>query len=185
MADGAGRGVRGDPCYPKSARDSLVARAHLLVHIAIKRGTLPEQETQLCVDCGAQAECYDHRNYHEPPKVGPVCKPCNTRRGPGFPYPTQEDGLVHKILLPEGAKSAGRLWDSLIGGEGYGLTEYCVHAEVDWAEIEEATDSLERRFTDSQRRKLYANHSLRSFPGYGRYEYFKARDPWAIDAEAV
>jgi hypothetical protein len=39
-----------------------------------------------CVDCGAGAQCYDHRDYHKPLQVEPVCRPCNVRRGVGAPF---------------------------------------------------------------------------------------------------
>jgi hypothetical protein len=35
-----------------------------------------------CVDCGAPATDYDHRNYDKPLDVDPVCHKCNCRRGP-------------------------------------------------------------------------------------------------------
>jgi len=34
-----------------------------------------------CVDCGDQAQCYDHRDYLAPFAVEPVCQACNARRG--------------------------------------------------------------------------------------------------------
>lgn len=38
-----------------------------------------------CIDCGAQATCYDHRDYSKPWAVEPVCDRCNTLRGPAKP----------------------------------------------------------------------------------------------------
>jgi hypothetical protein len=37
-----------------------------------------------CVDCGAQARDYDHRDYNKPLEVDPVCRRCNLRRGPAI-----------------------------------------------------------------------------------------------------
>lgn len=37
-----------------------------------------------CKDCGSQAEVYDHRDYHKPLEIEPVCKACNFKRGPGL-----------------------------------------------------------------------------------------------------
>jgi hypothetical protein len=179
MADGS-RGVRNSPYYPQSVRDRLVARAHYIVLLAIKRGTLPEQETQSCVDCGAQAECYDHRNYHEPLKVVPVCKPCNTRRGPGFPYPTDDDGQVHKILLPDGASNAGMRWSSVDGGEGFMPAALPCHADIDWLDVEAEVDDGRDR-VKNEMHLFHRNQSRRThFRGNARADYFKARDPWGL-----
>ena len=35
-----------------------------------------------CIDCGATATCYDHRDYSKPWAVEPVCDRCNKLRGP-------------------------------------------------------------------------------------------------------
>lgn len=62
------------------------------VQEAIARGLLPRVCTRYracfeeikpipCVDCGEQAQCYDHRDYLEPLVVEPVCDPCNYHRG--------------------------------------------------------------------------------------------------------
>ena len=37
-----------------------------------------------CVDCGARASCYDHRDYNKPLDVDPVCRSCNYKRGPAI-----------------------------------------------------------------------------------------------------
>ena len=57
--------------------------AHTKVHEAIKEGTLPRlgQGDILCVDCGAIAVEYDHRDYQKPLEVEPVCRKCNAKRG--------------------------------------------------------------------------------------------------------
>lgn len=49
---------------------------------AVKEGRLPRVSTQTCVDCGKQAQAYDHRRYSAPLDVVPVCTPCNFKRGP-------------------------------------------------------------------------------------------------------
>ena len=36
----------------------------------------------ICVDCGAKATVYDHRDYRRPLDVVPVCHRCNLLRGP-------------------------------------------------------------------------------------------------------
>jgi len=45
---------------------------------------LEKHEIPKCVDCGEEAESYDHRDYFEPLKVEPVCIRCNTLRGPAY-----------------------------------------------------------------------------------------------------
>lgn len=59
--------------------------AHSKVQKAVSRGDLPAVQTQTCVDCGAPATDYDHRDYNKPLDVEPVCRPCNGVRGPGIP----------------------------------------------------------------------------------------------------
>lgn len=51
------------------------------VRLAKLAGLLPEQRSCTCVDCGAQAREYDHRDYFRPLDVQPVCRRCNARRG--------------------------------------------------------------------------------------------------------
>jgi len=66
-------------CERKRARSfngRLLARA-------IKAGSIAPASELPCVDCGALAECYDHRDYSRPLDVEPVCRACNWRRGPG------------------------------------------------------------------------------------------------------
>ncbi len=49
---------------------------------AVKAGKLPPVRTLTCVDCGAPAVGYDHRDYSKPLDVQPVCRRCNWKRGP-------------------------------------------------------------------------------------------------------
>ena len=58
-------------------------RAHNAVLAAVLDGKLPNPLGKLCVDCGAPAWEYDHRDYGKPLQVEPVCHPCNKLRGPG------------------------------------------------------------------------------------------------------
>lgn len=51
------------------------------VYIAVRKGYLPRVTNQRCVDCGNQAQVYDHRDYNLPLDVSPVCKSCNAYRG--------------------------------------------------------------------------------------------------------
>lgn len=166
-----------------SPRDRLVARAHTTVNAAIKRGLLPEVETRECMDCGEPAECWDHRNYHHPLAVDPVCKGCNNRRGPGFPFPSETDGGNNKNPLRSKAK--GHQSES---GDGWAPTECPVHSTVpeddtvDGVRFVSITLSHEdyaayRKMTG---RPLEYWLSPEQLSGRARSSYFKARDPWRL-----
>jgi hypothetical protein len=61
-------------------------KAHNAVFNAIKKGILePITKNTKCVDCGAPAKHYDHRDYNKPLSVEAVCQKCNVKRGPGIP----------------------------------------------------------------------------------------------------
>lgn len=64
----------------------LAHKATKAVSRAVKTGKLPPVETLKCVDCGAKAKHYDHRDYTKPLDVEPCCIRCNFRRGPAHPY---------------------------------------------------------------------------------------------------
>lgn len=64
---------------------ALHSRAHSIVGKAKRDGRLPWLDGKvLCVDCGAPAAVYDHREYARPLDVVPVCRGCNARRGPAL-----------------------------------------------------------------------------------------------------
>lgn len=63
--------------------EKIRAVGHIAVRNAILAGRLPPISTQYCVDCGAFAKCYEHRDYSAPLSVDPTCLSCNRRRGPG------------------------------------------------------------------------------------------------------
>jgi len=58
--------------------------AKIEVNKAVRDGIIPKVSTFKCLDCGATAECYDHRDYLQPMKIDPVCRSCNKKRGPGL-----------------------------------------------------------------------------------------------------
>lgn len=58
--------------------------AHAAVAKAIRTGALVRPETFQCVDCQGAATVYDHRDYSQPLRVDPVCRSCNSRRGPAI-----------------------------------------------------------------------------------------------------
>lgn len=68
--------------YQPERRRSLRARAWNALNGLIYKGGWPKASTKLCVDCGAQAQVWDHRDYHKPFDVEAVCKSCNAKRGP-------------------------------------------------------------------------------------------------------
>ena len=59
------------------------------VNKAVKTGALASVKTLICVDCGSQAQCYEHRDYNKPLEVEPVCRKCNFRRGSAKPLTIQ------------------------------------------------------------------------------------------------
>jgi hypothetical protein len=65
-------------------------RTHVgrLTTLAMHLGFLPHWRDCLCVDCGAAAGCYDHRDYSQPLLVEPVCLGCNSKRGRGVMPPS-------------------------------------------------------------------------------------------------
>lgn len=63
-------------------RKAMMSKSARIVRAAILRGELPPLSSTKCVDCGADGECYDHRDYSELLVVEPVCRGCNIRRGP-------------------------------------------------------------------------------------------------------
>jgi hypothetical protein len=56
-------------------------QAHLAVRKARLRGELPPPTSCTCVDCGAPAKVYEHRDYDKPLEVQPTCYRCNSIRG--------------------------------------------------------------------------------------------------------
>ena len=70
------------------AHVNLRAKALNTVWRAIQNGELPTlQKAKVpCVDCGAPAIHYDHRDYSKPLDVEPVCQSCNISRGPAIPH---------------------------------------------------------------------------------------------------
>lgn len=72
-------------------------RAIGFVLLAKKLGILPELDgSYACVDCGAAATVYEHRDYTRPLAVEPVCRPCNHKRGTAK-WPTAADFNFKRI----------------------------------------------------------------------------------------
>lgn len=176
------------PLYPRSRRDSLVDRAYDLVSKAVKSGELPPLPSCVCADCGAPAECYDHRDYTRPLAVEPVCKGCNNRRGPGWPFPETSDGTIHK----HGVKDSGRKWSGLDCGEGFAPLEAKLAGALTTEDVFEAVKRLEMTnkwngsvaFMDNRSRVTSTAFStgkqggMLNVSGIARAEWFKRKDPW-------
>jgi len=57
-------------------------RAATAVAKAVKNGSLPKLDGTInCIECGAAASEYDHRDYRKPLDVQPVCHACNVNLG--------------------------------------------------------------------------------------------------------
>lgn len=56
-------------------------RAIGVIGNAVRLGRLQPAFQRTCVDCGADAQVYDHRDYRKPYEVDPVCQTCNLKRG--------------------------------------------------------------------------------------------------------
>ncbi|MFM0503927.1 hypothetical protein [Paraburkholderia caffeinilytica] len=75
--------------------------AHVEVNKAVARGDLPVVSTQNCVDCGVQAQAYDHRDYANPLDVQPVCDSCNALRGRALPNPETLEKYREAVIESE------------------------------------------------------------------------------------
>lgn len=70
------------------------------VRLAVNRGDLPKANALICVDCGNQAQVWDHRDYTKPLDVDAVCKRCDSLRGAGIPLPGSPDMDIEWITRP-------------------------------------------------------------------------------------
>ncbi len=69
-----------DAC--RAVRRRVQAAACNALHIARNSGAIDWATAHTCVDCGAPASDWDHRDYDKPLDVVPVCRRCNVLRGP-------------------------------------------------------------------------------------------------------
>jgi hypothetical protein len=74
------RGMTKDYQQLRQVANTAVARA-------VRRREMLPPAAHNCVDCGAEALCYDHRDYTKPLDVVPVCRSCNVKRGYGTNLP--------------------------------------------------------------------------------------------------
>jgi hypothetical protein len=49
---------------------------------ALRHGLVRPYHGAACVDCGAPAQCLEHRDYTQPLAVEPCCRSCNMKRPP-------------------------------------------------------------------------------------------------------
>lgn len=103
-----------------SERERLRKNCGNAVKQAIKGGRLARLDGSIeCIDCGDVADRYDHRSYHRPLDVEPVCRKCNQKRGPAQP-------------LPKHVKTSQKYaWTGLNDGCGDdGISEYTFYGDV-------------------------------------------------------
>lgn len=84
----------------------LVLRLQTHVSRQMKMYKIPPASSHKCVDCGLQANAYDHRYYSLPLEVEPVCTRCNIKRGPAVDlvhclHEFAQYGIVVKYGKPE------------------------------------------------------------------------------------
>lgn len=78
------KGKENDQKHYNAIKGSQMYVAIKRVYIAVRARRLVPPFWCACVDCGAVAEVYDHRDYSKPLDVQPVCRSCNLKRGPGL-----------------------------------------------------------------------------------------------------
>jgi len=100
--------------------------ASRILNYEIRCGRVPRitkngEDNFICVDCGARATGYDHRDYRKPLEIEPVCQSCNYHRGPGLPY--EKDYRKGKNY-DKRLKAAIRLVKASDGELAIGLRDY-------------------------------------------------------------
>ncbi len=88
------------PCDEQ--RMAARTRAYLAVRKEIREGRLPHPKTLYCVDCGAFATLYEHRDLNDPLRVDPCCARCNQKRGPAHwaPIARAHDPQLSAVSAP-------------------------------------------------------------------------------------
>lgn len=92
------RQLRCNSCrLPPGYGARLRSAAHRSVAREVQAGRLVNLKVDVvaCVDCGRRADRYEHRDYHKPLSVEPICLACNRIRGPvGCPQQLQRRALI-------------------------------------------------------------------------------------------
>lgn len=124
MGRGATKYCRCEPCKESGRRGELPfpkydrgggSRAMAAVYAAIREGVLLHPTECKCVDCGAQAHQYDHRDYRRPLDVDPVCRSCNKRRGPAIPLDGSIEARIRAGYAPYSLRSTTEKLFKLMG----------------------------------------------------------------------
>lgn len=99
------------------------------VNKAVKNGDLPHIRTQICVDCGAQARHYDHRDYDKPLIVEPVCVSCNLKRGKAKGSHDEDTRNLNGDVILNGKLSheTHLKMKNIAENQNRSLTRQCVH----------------------------------------------------------
>lgn len=93
----------------RAPRSRYYDLAHSYVSCAVYNGDLPKLDGSVsCADCGAPASQYDHRDYKKPLEVEPVCRACNSARGPGLHRDPSETAVKPLTLRQRFEQRAGR-----------------------------------------------------------------------------
>lgn len=104
-------------------------RAWQAVSIAVKDGRLRKASDLVCVDCGAPAAHYDHRDYLKPLDVDPVCVGCNRRRGAGLNRNVIVDGkpnaLSESIIIRVTPRDHAKFHSRAIRAGFPSVSEWC------------------------------------------------------------
>jgi len=155
----------------------LRVSAYNKLRCALARGDIePITDDCKCVDCGAPAKCFEHRNYFKPLDVDKVCISCNQQRGEGYPplegHAETWNGVEFNV---------GKGWSKLV--EKTEFDKSALGASVknrtsEWDEITRLYNSrmpLHRKlqYGDLSR---YENYQL--VHGDLRAEFFKQHDPY-------
>jgi hypothetical protein len=106
------------------------------VALAISEGKIKRPSSYQCVDCGAQAGEYDHRDYSQPLDVAPVCRKCNHHRGLAIPREGYFTKMIEIGFPPYVTnRRVAKLFSEL--GIECDLSKYPARLSVnDWREIE-------------------------------------------------
>lgn len=111
LAKGGNSGFKCSECRVFGGRHAASA----LVSKAIREGQLKRPAEFACVDCGARAWEYDHRDYNKPLAVEPVCRKCNLNRGPAIPVFACVEGKIGRGIAPYTSAKAFKKLCALMG----------------------------------------------------------------------
>lgn len=117
---------------------SIVGRdsASLAVAAEVRAGRLKPVHQCLCVDCGAKATDYDHRDYNKPIDVEPVCRSCNLKRGPAKPLEGVIELCINSGRAPYKSKASTEKLFKTLGLDASVLAAYPARlTAIHWSEF--------------------------------------------------